>query len=297
MATPIDFASLMRKEKQKAKKKRVPTNTQTIHVDDGDTMKSSSSSSSSKDAKNLPQWSPSESSTLAMGAVNLETILQDPKAASIDFASLMRKEKQKAGQNTHVSDGNIVESSSSKNMKSRFPQWSPSEGPLTMETLNLQTILHDPKTVYYSSQSINNLQTLEEWLKNLPLGDSGFAEWKTMKYGKRKVSMFGETKDTPLVGPLLEIANLLVDQGIFSVDEPPNHVLLNEYLPGQGILPHTDGPTYASRTATISLMSSVVLEFTKRLSANEIGGSASGENGPIQVLLEPGSMIVFEDEA
>lgn len=225
-------------------------------------------------------------------------------ATSIDFASLMRKEKQKAKQKrsppkpkaTAQDDDNNRDTAESGDIKKTLPQWSPSEGPLTMESLNLEIILQDPKTVYYSSESINNLQPLEEWLKNLPTGDSGFAEWKTMKFGKRKVAMFGETKDTPLVGPLLEIANLLVAMGIFSSEERPNHVLLNEYLPGQGILPHTDGPTYVSRTATISLMSSVVLEFTKRLSPNEIG-SDSGDNWPIQVLLEPGSIIVFEDEA
>ena len=33
----------------------------------------------------------------------------------------------------------------------------------------------------------------------------------------------------------------------------PNHVLINEYLPGQGILPHTDGPLYVPIVVTISL--------------------------------------------
>jgi alkylated DNA repair protein alkB family protein 6 len=82
---------------------------------------------------------------------------------------------------------------------------------------------------------------------------------------------------------------------------------LNEYQPGQGILPHTDGPCYASRTrrtATISLVSSVVLEFTKRSSSDAIGNSKDSEDsedsedsGRIQVLLEPGSLIVFKEDA
>jgi alkylated DNA repair protein alkB family protein 6 len=110
--------------------------------------------------------------------------------------------------------------------------------------------------------------------------------------------MFGETKDTPLVGPLQDISFLLVKQGIFLSCEPPNHCLLNEYQPGQGILPHTDGSSYASRTATISLTSSVVFEFTKRLSSDAIGKSKDSEDsGRIQVLLEPGSLIVFEEDA
>ena len=211
----------------------------------------------------------------------------------------MKKEKEKTKRKPVTPSGTSSDSvnDSKGDDKKALPQWSPSEGPLTLDLLKLEIIVENPKTVYYSPQSINNLQSLQEWLQNLPMGDSGLSEWKTMKYGKRKVAMFGETNETPLVGPLLEIANLLVEKGIFSSDQPPNHVLLNEYLPGQGILPHTDGPTYASRTATISLMSSVVLEFTRRLASNEIGSSDTSEGNPIQVLLEPGSMIVFEDEA
>jgi alkylated DNA repair protein alkB family protein 6 len=110
--------------------------------------------------------------------------------------------------------------------------------------------------------------------------------------------MYGETKDTPLVGLLQEIGFLLVKQGIFSSGEPPNQCLLNEYQPGQGILPRTDGPCYASRTATISLASSAVLDFTKRLSSDAIGNSKDSEDsGRIPVLLDPGSLIVFEEDA
>src|SRR5258708_801623 len=33
----------------------------------------------------------------------------------------------------------------------------------------------------------------------------------------------------------------------------PNHVLVNEYEPGQGIMPHEDGEAYAPIVATVSL--------------------------------------------
>ncbi|BGP19795.1 hypothetical protein JCM10213_003104 [Rhodosporidiobolus nylandii] len=39
----------------------------------------------------------------------------------------------------------------------------------------------------------------------------------------------------------------------------PNHCLVNEYLPGQGIMPHTDGPSYLPCTTTLSLGSGTVL--------------------------------------
>ncbi|KNZ46854.1 hypothetical protein VP01_68g15 [Puccinia sorghi] len=45
------------------------------------------------------------------------------------------------------------------------------------------------------------------------------------------------------------------------VAQPPNHCLVNEYHPGDGILPHLDGPAYLPTVATISLESDTVYEF------------------------------------
>ena len=39
---------------------------------------------------------------------------------------------------------------------------------------------------------------------------------------------------------------------IFTSGKGPNHVLVNEYLPGQGIMPHTDGPLFHPTIATVS---------------------------------------------
>jgi hypothetical protein len=223
---------------------------------------------------------------------------------TIDFTKLLREEKRKARQqrNQRSKDESCSSSSSAEPQiapaKKSLPPWTCSDGYLSFAELDLQLISSNPKSIYYSSKSLNDTNALETWLRSLPSGDSGLGEWKAMKFGKRRVAMFGETKDTPLVGPLQEISFLLVKQGIFSSSEPPNHCLLNEYHPGEGILPHTDGPSYASRTATISLTSSVVLEFTKRLSSDAIGKSNDSEDSArIQVLLEPGSLIVFEEDA
>ncbi|XP_037927391.1 alpha-ketoglutarate-dependent dioxygenase alkB homolog 6 [Teleopsis dalmanni] len=51
--------------------------------------------------------------------------------------------------------------------------------------------------------------------------------------------------------------------GIFET-EKANHVLVNEYLPGQGIMAHTDGPLFYPTVSTISCGSHTVLEFTER---------------------------------
>lgn len=227
---------------------------------------------------------------------------------TIDFSDLLRKEKQKARkQRKEETDARLQSSRTevdekaqgkdAKSLEESFvPLWEQPIGSLAFERLELKTICKDPKTIYYSSRALVDSKLLETWLDSLPSGDSGLSEWKTMNYGKRRVAMFGETyPDLP--PPLDEIAKQLVKYKIFPASEPPNHVLCNDYQPSQGILPHTDGPLYASRTATLSLSSSVVVEFTKRLLSEEIGTAKQTIQSKLQVLLEAGSLLVFEDDA
>ena len=79
---------------------------------------------------------------------------------------------------------------------------------------------------------------------------------------------------------------------LFPDDAKANHVLVNEYEPGQGIMPHEDGPLYRSRVAIVSLASTVVMELR---------GRPNGDDGdrlsPMTVVLRPRSLLVFEDEA
>ena len=72
-----------------------------------------------------------------------------------------------------------------------------------------------------------------------------------------------------------------------------NHVLVNAYSPGQGILPHEDGPNYQPHVAILSLGGSAVLRF------HEKGGAGEGQAGArlaLSVLLEPRSLVVFQGE-
>lgn len=68
----------------------------------------------------------------------------------------------------------------------------------------------------------------------------------------------------PLPAWLQRCADRLVADGIFPAACAPNHVLVNEYAPGQGIMPHEDGPFYVARVATISLGSHTVLQIMPR---------------------------------
>ncbi|KAG8143648.1 hypothetical protein E2320_000842, partial [Naja naja] len=48
--------------------------------------------------------------------------------------------------------------------------------------------------------------------------------------------------------------------GVFG-GKAANHVLVNEYQPGQGIMPHEDGPLYYPTVTTINLGSHTLLDF------------------------------------
>ena len=73
-----------------------------------------------------------------------------------------------------------------------------------------------------------------------------------------------------------------------------NHVLLNEYHPGQGIMPHLDGPMFHPTISTISLGSHTVINFYKE----------EGENSSLKfedrlvtsLLVKPRSLLVLQDE-
>lgn len=69
--------------------------------------------------------------------------------------------------------------------------------------------------------------------------------------------------------------------------EIPDQVIVNEYLPGQGISPHIDCvPCFTDTIASLSLGSPCVMEFTHNQTSEKIS-----------VLLEPRSLVVMQGDA
>ncbi|KAF1996565.1 hypothetical protein P154DRAFT_547911 [Amniculicola lignicola CBS 123094] len=116
-----------------------------------------------------------------------------------------------------------------------------------------------------------------------------------------------------LVNPVIDRFS---DLGVFDATphRKPNHVLVNEYLAGQGIMPHEDGAAYAPVVATISLGGSLCLEITakERGSTIEREGAMGGESQEREatgdeeevarpanwrILQEPRSLLVTTDAA
>lgn len=81
--------------------------------------------------------------------------------------------------------------------------------------------------------------------------------------------------------------------GIYG-DRPANHVLVNKYEPGEGILPHEDGPCYCPAVAILSVGAPTVMRFVAKRTDDPQDG---GGRVVASVLLPPRSLLVFKDEA
>ncbi|KAG2117085.1 uncharacterized protein F5147DRAFT_671115 [Suillus discolor] len=85
----------------------------------------------------------------------------------------------------------------------------------------------------------------------------------------------------------------------------PNHVILNEYHPGQGIMPHEDGPSYHPVVATISLGSHTIFHYyqynkDKDSLSVDPGSTRMGRSvnpaPSLSLFLEPRSVVVTTGE-
>jgi alkylated DNA repair dioxygenase AlkB len=89
----------------------------------------------------------------------------------------------------------------------------------------------------------------------------------------------------PIPSPLKLWCDHLTRRGFF--DRPPDQVIVNEYLPGQGIAAHVDcEPCFGDTIAILSLGSPVRMDFTR-----QTGDPKASMD------LEPGSLLVLTDQA
>ena len=98
----------------------------------------------------------------------------------------------------------------------------------------------------------------------------------------------------PVPSHLQPICTVLESAGIFdAASHPPNHVLVNEYAPGEGIMPHRDGPLYHPTVAIISLRSPIVFDFWPSAAAASDPTALPARS----LLLEPRSLLIFRGDA
>ncbi|KAI0292982.1 hypothetical protein B0F90DRAFT_1644327 [Multifurca ochricompacta] len=123
-------------------------------------------------------------------------------------------------------------------------------------------------------------------------------KWKQLS--NRRLQTWGgdlTTKNVLLTQPLPpficnypDLISRIASTGAFdeSPHQRPNHVILNEYRPGQGIMPHQDGPAYHPVVATLSLGSHTVMHYYD-LPAHE-------REPILSLLLEPRSLVITTRE-
>ncbi|XP_020893540.1 alpha-ketoglutarate-dependent dioxygenase alkB homolog 6 [Exaiptasia diaphana] len=130
-----------------------------------------------------------------------------------------------------------------------------------MEDVHQYHIKEAPDFVYYIPNFITKIE--EEHLltkvysapkpKWTSLSDRRLQNWGGLPHPKGMIK-----EDLP---PWLKVyAEKIGSLPVFD-GNTPNHVLVNEYEPGQGIMPHEDGPLFYPVVSTINLGSHTVLNF------------------------------------
>ncbi|XP_065084898.1 alpha-ketoglutarate-dependent dioxygenase alkB homolog 6 [Ochlerotatus camptorhynchus] len=83
--------------------------------------------------------------------------------------------------------------------------------------------------------------------------------------------------------------------GVFEDGKKANHVLVNEYLSGQGIMPHSVGPLFHPTITTISCGSHTVLEFHEPQESDDT--AASMQRVPVtKLFIEQRSLLILKDD-
>lgn len=105
------------------------------------------------------------------------------------------------------------------------------------------------------------------------------------RYDYRARRATPEDRIGPLPGVLAALAERLAADGTFAA--PPDQVIVNEYLPGQGISAHVDcRPCFGDVIASLSLGSACAMQL------RQVGG-----DGRLDLVLPPRSLIVMRGTA
>ncbi|TKA24409.1 hypothetical protein B0A50_06729 [Salinomyces thailandicus] len=131
-------------------------------------------------------------------------------------------------------------------------------------------IANAPASMFYIPDFITEAEE-QHILQSIPVN-----KWITLSHRRlQAIPTRLSSTNTLLASPLPPwlvhpILDRFKDLAIFA-DAPHgvNHCLINEYLPGQGIMPHEDGAAYHPVVATVSLGSTVVLDVTQKASIQD----------------------------
>lgn len=142
------------------------------------------------------------------------------------------------------------------------------------------------ENIFYIPEFLTPRQ--ERQLLELVETDGSNGAWVQLK--TRRLQCYGDNISIPLW--LQQLLDALVACKAWMPELAPNHVLVNEYQPGEGIMHHTDGPLYLDNVIIISLDSAALMTFRPKLSADDIGVLEVKDTA--SALLMPRSLLCFQ---
>jgi alkylated DNA repair protein alkB family protein 6 len=125
-----------------------------------------------------------------------------------------------------------------------------------------------PNAVHYIS---NFISPVEESQLLQEIHSQPKPKWTVLSHRRLQTHPYALTASNVLLAaPLPAWLSSLVPRmqalGIWDLSPhaAPNHVLINEYNPGEGIMPHEDGGAYYGCVATVSLGAPIVLDIYEK---------------------------------
>ncbi|KAG7299229.1 hypothetical protein JYU34_017785 [Plutella xylostella] len=157
--------------------------------------------------------------------------------------------------------------------------------------LEIHKVKKLPETAYYISDFITEAEE-RAILSNIYAAPK--PKWTQLS--NRKLQNWGGVPHSK--GMIAEVIPPWLDQYLEKIyalnvmrGKRPNHVLVNEYLPGQGIMPHLDGSLFYPTITTISAGSHIVLKFLEPSKDDR----KTDLTHRFSLLLEPRSLLILQD--
>jgi len=159
-------------------------------------------------------------------------------------------------------------------------------------TLDDFRIAEVPGSMFYVPDFINHKEEAD-LLKAIPSNRWIQLQHRRLQTHPSSLSKSNTLLEAPLPAWLVDpIISKFKSLGLFS-DSPhhaPNHVLINEYNPNEGIMPHEDGAAYYPIVATVSLSSPLCLDIYEKTQDGK--ESRLSTTPKWRVLQEPRSLLV-----